>query len=78
MESTAWVSSGEPGKSYYGLHHMAGNVAEWVKGEGKDDYLRRGGSYKNPPSNCESVFESRVKGNRGNEETGFRIVRNPV
>ncbi|MBK9112823.1 MAG: SUMF1/EgtB/PvdO family nonheme iron enzyme [Nitrospira sp.] len=24
------VSSGEAGKSYYGVHHMAGNVAEWV------------------------------------------------
>ena len=24
------VSSGDAGKSYYGLHHMAGNVAEWV------------------------------------------------
>lgn len=56
----AAVSSGEEGKSYYGLHHMAGNVAEWVNDWFGFDYY----AYM-PERNPPGPTSGRYKGVRG-------------
>ena len=51
------VNSGEAGKSYYGVHHMAGNVAEWVNDWFGFDYY----AYmpeRNPPGPTSGRYKS--------------------
>ncbi|GMV49185.1 MAG: hypothetical protein AMXMBFR67_07280 [Nitrospira sp.] len=54
------VSSGDEGKSYYGVHHLAGNVAEWVNDWFGFDYY----AYM-PERNPPGPTSGRYKGLRG-------------
>jgi formylglycine-generating enzyme required for sulfatase activity len=77
----------------WGLYDMYGNVSEWVgdwAGTLPDEptrdpagpatgteKIRRGGSFTYS-SRCNSTFQVNSKPDRHNEDTGFRIVRDPV
>lgn len=65
----AAVSSGEAGKSYYGLHHMAGNVAEWVNDWFGFDYY----AYM-PERNPPGPSSGRYKSLRGGSWKSNRIM----
>lgn len=65
----AAVSSGEAGKSYYGVHHMAGNVAEWVNDWFGFDYY----AYM-PERNPPGPTSGRYKSLRGGSWKSNRIM----
>jgi iron(II)-dependent oxidoreductase len=65
----ASVNSGEAGKSYYGLHHMAGNVAEWVNDWFGFDYY----AYM-PERNPQGPSTGRYKSLRGGSWKSNRIM----
>jgi iron(II)-dependent oxidoreductase len=65
----ASVSNGEAGKSYYGLHHMAGNVAEWVNDWFGFDYY----AYM-PERNPQGPSSGRYKSLRGGSWKSNRIM----
>ena len=65
----AAVSSGNAGKSYYGLHHMAGNVAEWVNDWFGFDYY----AYM-PERNPPGPSSGRYKSLRGGSWKSNRIM----
>ncbi len=65
----AAVSDGEAGKSYYGLHHMAGNVAEWVNDWFGFDYY----AYM-PERNPPGPTSGRYKSLRGGSWKSKRIM----
>ena len=65
----AAVSNGEAGKSYYGVHHMAGNVAEWVNDWFGFDYY----AYM-PERNPPGPTSGRYKGLRGGSWKSKRIM----
>jgi iron(II)-dependent oxidoreductase len=65
----ASVSSGDAGKSYYGLHHMAGNVAEWVNDWFGFDYY----AYM-PERNPPGPSSGRYKSLRGGSWKSNRIM----
>ncbi len=65
----AAVSSGDAGKSHYGLHHMAGNVAEWVNDWFGFDYY----AYM-PERNPPGPTSGRYKSLRGGSWKSKRIM----
>ena len=63
------ANSGDAGKSYYGLHHMAGNVAEWVNDWFGFDYY----AYM-PERNPQGPSTGRYKSLRGGSWKSIRIM----
>ena len=63
------ANSGDAGKSYYGLHHMAGNVAEWVNDWFGFDYY----AYM-PERNPQGPSTGRYKSLRGGSWKSNRIM----
>ena len=63
------ASSGDAGKSYYGVHHMAGNVAEWVNDWFGFDYY----AYM-PERNPPGPTSGRYKSLRGGSWKSNRIM----
>ena len=59
-----------------GLYDMLGNAAEWTDDEGAK--VRRGGSFKNALKNCSVTFESFAKPDSRYEDSGLRIIRDPL
>jgi formylglycine-generating enzyme required for sulfatase activity len=76
----------------WGTFDMYGNVAELVQDDPlpatatpgmnalasvlPEKHVRRGGSFRNKPENCDSLNQPAVKSRR-NKDTGFRILRDP-
>jgi iron(II)-dependent oxidoreductase len=63
------ANSGDAGKSFYGLHHMAGNVAEWVNDWFGFDYY----AYM-PERNPQGPSTGRYKSLRGGSWKSNRIM----
>lgn len=76
---TAPVDSLKDGQSPYGLHHMAGNAAEWIAPE-KDGSLiaiARGGSWLSTPLDLRSTFRQELKPTDRRTDVGFRCAKTP-
>lgn len=61
------------GKSPMDVHDMAGNVAEWVSGEGRFGEVR-GGSWISDPFSLRTTVRKRVLASARRTDVGFRCV----
>lgn len=86
FDGPAEVGSFDPNP--WGLYDMYGNQAEVIEDELPAPspeaappgikIIRRGGSFRNSPDNCNSSYQSRILLDRSDADTGFRVVRDPV
>lgn len=63
----------EDGKSPAGAYDMAGNVAEWVAGEGEDG-VARGGSWVSDPFDMRTTGRKTIPADTGRTDVGFRCA----
>jgi hypothetical protein len=77
FEDTAPVGSYHPNP--FGLFDTFGNASEWVSDSAKDGKkIRRGGGFANALANCSLKYESILGPDVRRNDSGFRIVREPV
>lgn len=71
------VESVEPGKSPYGLHHMAGNAAEWTSSDfDTSGKVIRGGAWMNTAFDILSSRRASRASTSWNSYVGFRCAQN--
>ncbi|MEM1348749.1 MAG: SUMF1/EgtB/PvdO family nonheme iron enzyme [Myxococcota bacterium] len=66
----------EGGKSPSGAYDMAGNVAEWVAGEGEEG-VARGGSWVSDPFEMRTTGRKEIPADKGRTDVGFRCAYAP-